>query len=189
MLKGKLVQLKAVEREDLPKYLEWMNDSEVRQYLAIGISYPLTMTEENDWYESMLKDKSRKTYAIHTIENDQLIGNCSLFNINWKNQSAVTGIFIGDKNYWGKGYGTEALRLLLYLGFQEFNLRRIELGVFEFNDRAIKSYKKLGFVEEGRKRRAIYRNGNFYDEVIMAILREEYLEKFQKEDEERWRQY
>lgn len=189
MLKGKLVELKALERENVPQYVKWLNDPEVRKNLATGIQYPMTITEENDWFDSMLRQDNQKSFAIHTIEDGRLLGNVGLNSIEWKNQSAIVGIFIGDKSYWGKGYGTEAMRLILYLAFQELNLQRIELGVFVFNDRAIKSYKKLGFVEEGRRRRAIYRDGKFNDSILMSILREEYLERYQEEDEERWKHF
>ncbi|GBF10827.1 GNAT family protein [Tepidibacillus infernus] len=189
MLKGKLVQLKAVERENLSKYLEWVNDPEVTQYLSPQTRFPKTLAEEHRWYDNLLKQDDKFVFSIYTRADDRMIGSVGLHSISWKNQWAIAGIFIGDKDYWGKGYGTEAFRLCLYIGFQELGLQRVELGVYAFNERAIKSYQKLGFVEEGRRRRFLYRNGQFYDEVMMSILREEYLERYQKEDEERWKTF
>lgn len=189
MLKGRLVQLKAVNKQNIPMYVKWLNDFDVRRYLAVDAAYPMTLAEEEGWFEASAKQENQKPFAIHELENDQLIGNVGLHNINGKNQSAIIGIFIGNKDYWGKGYGTEAMRLCLYIAFQELNLNRVELGVFDFNTRGIKSYKKLGFVEEGRKRKAIYRDGEFHDEIVMSILREEYLKFYQKEDEERWKEF
>lgn len=189
MLKGKLVQLQAVERNNLSKYVEWLNNPEVSQYLNPGVRYPMTMAEEEDWFEAMTKKENQRLFAIHTLEDERLIGNVGLNAIDWKNRSAVVGIFIGNEEDWGKGYGTEAMRLCLYLAFQELDLQRIELNVYDFNPRAIKSYQKLGFVEEGRKRRFLYRNGKYHDDIIMSILREEYMERYQKEDEVRWQPF
>jgi len=188
MLKGELVQLKAPDRSALPAYVEWLNDQETRGYLAIESTYPLTMAEETNWYESMLHKENDKAFAIHTLADDVLIGNVGFHNISWKNQAATVGIFIGNKNYWGKGYGTEAMRLALYIAFQELNLRRVELGVFAFNSRAARSYEKLGFVVEGRKRQWVYRDGIFHDVIEMSMLKEEYLERYLKEDEKRWQE-
>jgi RimJ/RimL family protein N-acetyltransferase len=89
----------------------------------------------------------------------------------------MLGIAIGDLKMASKGLGTEAIRLMLDYGFRTLNLHRIELFVHDFNERAQKAYKKLGFVEEGRKREALYSDGKYHDEILMAILKEEWMEK------------
>jgi RimJ/RimL family protein N-acetyltransferase len=105
------------------------------------------------------------------------IGNCGLHNIDWKNRVTEVGIMIGEKEYQGKGYGTEAMELLLKYGFETVNLNRIQLHVYDFNIRAIKSYTKIGFIEEGRMRQAQFKNGKYCDMILMSMLHEEWLKK------------
>ena len=95
-------------------------------------------------------------------------------NIIWKDRVGTCGIFIGDKNEQGKGYGTEAMKLLLGYGFNTLNLNRLDLKVNDFNSRAIKCYQNLGFVEEGRMREASFVNGKYHDQILMSILRKEW---------------
>ena len=90
------------------------------------------------------------------------------------------GIVIGEKDYQNKGYGTEAMELLIEYGFTTINLNRIELYTYDFNISALKSYKKVGFIEEGRKRQFIWANGGYHDAIIMGILAEEWREKIKK---------
>jgi RimJ/RimL family protein N-acetyltransferase len=97
-------------------------------------------------------------------------------DVDWKNRFGVCGIMIGDKENQGKGYGTDAMKVLVKYGFNTLNLNRIELETFEFNLRAFKSYKKVGFKEEGTRRKAIYVNGKYYDCYILGILRDEWNE-------------
>jgi RimJ/RimL family protein N-acetyltransferase len=87
---------------------------------------------------------------------------------------AVVGIFIGDKNYWGKGYGTDAMSVLVKFIFEQMNIHKVKLNVFSYNERAIKSYEKCGFKVEGVLRQEIFRDGKYYDEIIMGLLKEEY---------------
>ncbi len=103
-----------------------------------------------------------------------LVGNCGLFGIEWNNRAAEFGIFIGDKSVWGKGYGTDAARLVLRHGFETLNLNRIFLRVYEDNPRAMHTYEKAGFVPEGRMRQAVYRNGEYKDVLLMSTLRSEW---------------
>jgi RimJ/RimL family protein N-acetyltransferase len=103
------------------------------------------------------------------------VGNCSFHVQDWRVRSAELGIFIGDKAYWGKGYGSEVMRLLLAHGFGILNLNRIYLRVYENNQRAIRAYEKAGFVHEGRMRQAEFRNGGYEDILLMSVLRSEWL--------------
>ena len=109
-----------------------------------------------------------------------LIRNCGIHQVNWKDRLGVCGIMIGEKNYWGKGYGTEAIELLMEYAFKTLNLNRIELMVYDFNQRAIHCYEKLGFIREGLKRQAVFINGGYHDILIMAILQQEWNEKNDK---------
>jgi RimJ/RimL family protein N-acetyltransferase len=108
-----------------------------------------------------------------TKDSGELVGQAALFNIMAKDRCATLGIFLGPEHH-GRGYGTDTVRTLVRYGFAQLNLHRIELGVFGFNTRAIAAYRKVGFVEEGRRRQAVYRSGAWHDDVRMAILRSEW---------------
>ncbi|MEJ2277226.1 MAG: GNAT family protein [Candidatus Lokiarchaeota archaeon] len=163
-----------MNKEYIEKYLEWINDTEIQQFLLIY--RPLSREEEEDWYLNLKNRENHILFSILTIDDNKLIGNCGI-TINWKDKIGVVGILIGEKDYHNKGYGTEAMSLLVEYSFSTLNLHRIELECFEFNHRAIKSYKKVGFIEEGRKRQAIFINGKYHDRVIMGLLRKEWKSK------------
>jgi len=171
MLKGERVTLRAIEREDIPRFLRWLNDPEVTRYLTI--SMPLSREEEERWFEQQLGDRNRKVLAIET-ESGEHIGNISLEDIDWKNRRATLGIVIGEKERWGQGYGTDAIRTLLRFAFEELNLNRVQLDVFDFNERARRCYRRCGFREEGILRQAHYAEGRYHDVVRMAILRSDW---------------
>lgn len=177
MIYGDRVRLRHVEREDLPKFVEWLNDPEI--YQGLSMYTPLSMAEEENWFETMLKNpKDEHPLCIEAKVDDgwQLIGNSGFFDLDWRNRSAELGIFIGDKTFWNQGYGTEVIRLLLRHGFSTLNLHRIYLRVFEDNPRAIRSYEKAGFVHEGRQRQGEYHEGEFHDVLFMSVLRPEWVE-------------
>jgi RimJ/RimL family protein N-acetyltransferase len=175
MFTGELVRLGPIERDYLPRYAEWLNDWEVRRFLAPNLPQPLTIQDEEDWFNRQRNDQDSRHFSILTLAQGQLVGNCGLHQIDWSNRHAIFGIFIGDKNYWGKGLGTDATRTLLRYGFEEAGLQRIELEVFSFNPRGIRVYEKCGFKLEGIRRQALFREGAWHDEHIMAILRDEWL--------------
>lgn len=174
MYLGEKVELAAVQREYLPKYVEWLNDWEVAQFLMPGILAPFNLDDETEWYENRHKKEGNYLFAILTLTEKKLIGNCGLHNADLKNRSATFGIVIGEKEYWSKGYGTDATRTLLRFGFSELGLNRVELEVYDFNPRAMRAYEKAGFRRDGMHRQGLYRNGKFHDEIIMCILREEW---------------
>ena len=179
MFRGEKIQLTAVQREYLPKYVEWLNDWEVAQFLNPGIPAPFNLEDENAWFESRGKAKDSFVFAILTLAENKLIGNCGLHNIDFKNRKGVFGIFIGDKNYWSQGYGTDAARALLRFAFEEVGLNLVELQVYDFNPRAMRAYEKAGFRRAGVHRQGLYRGGKFHDEILMSILREEWDERKQ----------
>ena len=174
MFRGEKTQLAAVQREYLPKYVEWLNDWEIAQFLKPGVPMPFNLEDETDWFENRRKSKDSFLFAILTRDDGKLIGNCGLHNVNFKNRKAVIGIFIGDKNYWNKGYGTDTTRTLIRFGFEELGLNLVELKVYAFNPRAMRCYEKAGFRRVGTHRQGLYRNGKFHDEFLMSILREEW---------------
>lgn len=173
MLKGKNVILAPIKKEYIDKFIEWLNDLEITQHL-MGYR-PLTRDMEEKWYTSLKERENDIIFAI-LINQTQLIGNCGIMEIMWKDRTGKCGIFIGDKKEQGKAYGTEAMKLLLNYGFNTLNLNRIDLKVNDFNSRAIKCYQKLGFIEEGRMRQSCFRNGEYHDQIIMSILRSEWKE-------------
>ncbi|MFW9988778.1 MAG: GNAT family N-acetyltransferase, partial [Candidatus Odinarchaeota archaeon] len=163
MLRGPRIKLGPIKREYIESFLKWFNDPEIIQYL---IRYrPITRMAEENWIENLREDNENIHFSIvifHEEKPEKLIGNCGLHNINWKDRIAEAGIVIGEKEYHNKGYGTEALNILLEYGFNTVNLNRIELIVYEYNIGAVKSYKKVGFIEEGRKRQFFWFNGKYH---------------------------
>ena len=182
MLKGERVTLRAVRRDDLARLCEFNNDLEFE--LAGGGDPPMPQSLERLQAE-FDKDSAQggRNGAWFAIEADgKLIGQCGLFRFDeFRGVAHVCelAIGIGDQGYWGRGYGREAIRLLLDYGFRHWNLHRIWLTTNSSNERAMRCYKACGFVEEGRLRQHMWANGRYVDTVCMGILREEW-EKLQR---------
>jgi UDP-4-amino-4,6-dideoxy-N-acetyl-beta-L-altrosamine N-acetyltransferase len=168
---GEKSHLRAIEREDIPTFVRWLNDPEVRHYLNLYL--PLSKAQEEEWFAAHLRDDSSRVFTIET-EDGVAIGNIGLHDLDWKNRSALLGIVIAEKEYWGQGYGSDAITALLRFAFGEMNLHRIWLAVFDFNERAIRCYEKCGFRHEGRAREAMFRDGRYHDALQMAILQQEF---------------
>lgn len=171
---GERVYLSPINSEDCLKYVEWLNDFEIAKYIA-QYSKVLTIEKEEEWIS---KNKDNEyTFGIILKDCDKLIGNISLVNIKDIDKTAELGIFIGDKDYLSKGYGSEAIMLLLDYGFNYLNLNNIMLRALAFNERAIKAYQKCGFKIFGTWKEAIYFNGEYIDEVYMNILKKNFYNK------------
>ncbi len=178
-LVGEHIYLSPVSIEDAEKYTKWMNDFETTDY--IGQSTKIyTIESERKFLENCSEKEEGVTLGIVKLDDNKLIGNCGLKDINVVGRTAVLGIFIGDKEERSKGYGAEAIMLLLDYGFNYLNLHEISLDVYSFNARAIKCYKKVGFKEYGRRRECIYLNGKYYDIISMDILKSEFKESYIK---------
>ena len=132
----------------------------------------MTLDAEKKYLEDHINDEA--SFAIVTLDSDKLIGTVGIERINHINRSGTLGIFIGDKDYREKGYGTEAIKMILDYGFNYLNLNNIKLNLMEFNERALACYKKCGFKEYGRRRKCIFINGKYYDTIEMDILAEEF---------------
>lgn len=172
---GERIRLRAVERDDLKKYHEWLNDPEVTRGLALYL--PLSMVDEENWFDAMTKrDPNEKPFAIEIKKRKtwKLIGNCGFHNIEAQNRCGEVGIVIGDKTEWNKGYGAEAMTLLQRHGFETLNLNRVYLRVYADNVRAVRAYEHAGFVLEGRLRQAHYKYGKYEDVLLMGVLRSEW---------------
>ena len=177
MIYGDRLRLRAVERSDLERFVEWLNDPEVREGLLLHL--PMSVAEEEKWFEDMIKRPDEEHPMVIEIRQDEswaMIGNCGIHNIDWRLRSAEVGIFIGEKGFWDQGYGTEAMKLLLDHSFNTLNLNRIALQVYEDNPRAVRAYEKVGFVHEGRARQGMYKNGRYVDIIWMSVLRSEWWE-------------
>ncbi len=171
-LTGERVYLRPVEMPDLDRFVAWFNDPMVR--LTLTSPFPLNSLREREFLEKLYKDNRDVVLAVVAKEGDVHIGVAGLHGMGLPNRNATFGIAIGEKAYWDKGYGTEATRLMLNYGFGTLNLHRITLWVFDFNARGLHIYQKLGFVEEGRKREAVFRGGKYQDEILMGILENEW---------------
>ncbi|MBN1979496.1 MAG: GNAT family N-acetyltransferase [Anaerolineae bacterium] len=174
MIPGEKVRLRPIERGDLPRFVAWFGDPEVHHHLAIWL--PFSLAQEERWFERHLEQiESQKAVllAIETSEGEH-IGNIGLHQIDWKNRHAELGIAIGEKAYWGQGYGTDAIRTLLRLCFLEMNLHRVTLRVDADNARGIRCYEKAGFQKEGTLRDAVFREGRYIDQHVMSILKTEF---------------
>lgn len=180
MIYGDRIRFRAVEKEDLPLFVKWLNDPEVRR--GILLHNPVSQAEEDGWYERMLQHSvDEHVMAIDVKESPtetgddhwKIIGSLAFDHIDWHVRAAEMGILIGDKTYWNRGYGTEAVRLLCLHGFNTLNLNRVFLHVFENNPGAIRAYEKAGFILEGRERQAEYMDGQFIDVLRMSLLKSE----------------
>ncbi len=162
--------LSPMNPEDKEIYTKWMNDKSVAENTGSYFKM-ISLPAEEKWLEESSKEYN---FAIVLREKNELIGNVSLMNINHVNQTATLGIFIGEKENRNKGYGKEAIKLILEYGFRTLNLKNIMLSVYSFNKNAIRTYENIGFKKIGSRRKAIYRDGKFYDDIYMDILKEEY---------------
>ncbi|AGK99358.1 GNAT family N-acetyltransferase [Clostridium pasteurianum] len=180
MYTGKKVRLKEYRKEDVKLVQSYVNDSEIKKLLNPGIPYLYTFEDEEKWFESLSAKNDQYSFAIETLVDNKYIGGCGINSIDWKNSAAVIGIFIGDKEYWGKGYGTDAMKLLISFIFEQMNLNKIKLQVLSYNERAIKCYEKCGFTKEGVLREEIFRDGKYHDNIVMGFFKIEYYKEMNK---------
>jgi RimJ/RimL family protein N-acetyltransferase len=177
LLRGARVRLCAEAPEVMARAeIAWMRDSE---YHRLSDTEPMRLwsgKKYRDWGEERVekgRDDGYFRFSIRALPDDRLIG-VTMIRVNWPNADGIFGIAIGDRNYWGKGFGTEATRLMLCFAFTELNLRRLTLGADATNSRAIRSYEKSGFRHEGVSRGETLREGRRVDSIFMGILREEW---------------
>ena len=175
---GKLVRLSGLDPEETSKaFSHWSRDSEFTRLLNLSISPLQSAKTIQKWMEKEMSEASPTFFffTIRALEDNRLIGGLSLHAIDWAARDSFVGIFIGGREDWGKGYGTDAMSILLRYAFTELNLFRVSLIVFEYNRRAIRSDEKVGFCHEGRMRKYLNHEGKRWDILHMSILREEWL--------------
>lgn len=174
---GQLIRLCAEEPQTLAEALtRWSRDTEYIRLLDDAPAQAWSTNKRKQWLEKVLEDPAQRLqFGIRTLADDQLIGFVGLGGIHHTHGDAWVGIGIGERAYWGKGYGSEAMRLILRYAFTELNLHRVSLGVFAYNTRARRSYEKCGFQLEGVIRQAFSREGQRWDLFLMGILHSEWL--------------
>ena len=181
LFEGKLVRLTAEEPETMAKaFSVWGADSEYLRLLDSGTARQLSVKKLK---EELEKDQEKDSpsscwFALRTLDgDDRLVGFIGLEGYSFPHGEAFVGVGIGERKDWGRGYGTDAMQVILRYAFMELSLRRVTLNVFEYNPRAIRSYEKAGFRHEGRIRQYLNRDGRRWDILYMGILREEWLER------------
>jgi len=176
MINGKNISLRGLELTDVQELMKHWNRKEVKQFLLT--MSPHSKEEEVEWIKSTWERRKKGEsyiFAIEHIGEQRYIGNIELNITDQISRRGEIGIVIFNSDFWSKGYGSEALKLLLDFGFKELNLNSIELQVFETNPRAIKCYSNVGFKEVGRRRKARFFEGKYIDLLLMDILRQEFL--------------
>ena len=167
---GKKCYLSPIDVNDAHLYTAWLNDSDVNANLTLA-SAVISLEAEKEFLQKLAGEHN---YAIVDIETDSLIGNAGLQNVSHLHRSAEIGIFIGDKNYWNKGYGTEAVSLLIDYSYAVLNLHNISLKVYSFNKRAIRCYEKIGFKKAGELREALMYGRKAHNIILMDILPDDF---------------
>ncbi len=166
-LSGEKVYLSPINLEDYENYVKWLNNPNITQYLDCNDSL-ITLSKEKELLEKIANTEF--SFAIVKQEDDTLLGNVGITKIDYKNGKGELGIFIGEEDNLSKGYGSEAIKLILNFAFNEIRLHNVMLTVFSSNPRAIKAYTKCGFQEFGRRHEAIYHDGKYLDLIYMEII-------------------
>ena len=173
MIAGEHVILRAFEREDAERCYRWMNDPNIVRTLKSR--YPIAFQNEIEWLDRAMHagvSDSERHFAIERKDDRTHIGNASIHDIEWVSRTARFGLFVGEPSAWNRGFGSDAIRTLVRFAFDEMNLRKLRIDVFEYNDRAKHILETQGFVQEGRLRQEFYREGSYHDIVVLSIFRD-----------------
>jgi RimJ/RimL family protein N-acetyltransferase len=169
VLTGRLVTLRRHAPQNVAAFRRWYADPEIAR-LARYQQTPMRAEEIERFFAARVVGPDALAMAVHERSTDRLIGTCAFSQLDGENGSAIYHITIGEPDAWGRGYGTEATQLMVDHAFGTLGLHRIALFVFEFNERAIRAYRRCGFIVEGRSRESIWRDGRWWDELAMSIL-------------------
>jgi RimJ/RimL family protein N-acetyltransferase len=168
-IEGTQVVLRRHVPANLKAFERWYSDPDVAR-LTRYQDGPMRRDEIERFFAARVIGPDSLALAVHVKSSGRLVGTCAFSQLDGENGSALYHITIGEKDVWGRGYGTEATRLMLDHAFTTLGLHRVALSVFEFNTRAIRSYRRCGFQQEGRARDAIWREGRWWDEISMSVL-------------------
>ena len=174
LIRGERVLLRRPRADDGPAVRRWYTDPELAR-LTRYQTRPMSDAEIDLFFRSRLLATDALAYVILELPAERLIGFTTFSALDPDNGSVMFHITIGERDAWGRGLGTETTRLMLAHAFERLGLHRVGLTVFSFNERAIRAYEKAGFRVEGRLRETVMRDGRFWDELVMAVLRDEWL--------------
>lgn len=174
LLTGPNVKLTAIREDDLGIVAGWFNDVQFLRFYDFLPALPKRRDEVKLMLDGFADSSERTLFAVRTVENDCLIGIIGFDDIVWSNGVATVFIGIGDKSYTSKGFGKEAMQLLLDFGFHELNFHRLQLCVISYNAAAIRLYESLGFVREGTYRQGVLRDGERHDMYLYGLLKTEW---------------
>lgn len=176
--RGELVRLAAMNPEELgPLLSRWDRDSQRMRLLDSDPVILFSGKARKEWIEKQLEKETFYDFSIRALVDDRVVGEIGLGGLRWNCGDTFVGIGLGDRADWNKGYGTDAMRLILRYAFLELNLHRVSLGLFDYNPRALRAYEKAGFRVEGRMRGTLHREGRRWDDIFMGVLRSEWMEK------------
>lgn len=171
MIAGEHVILRAFENDDAERCYRWMNDPNIVRTLKTR--YPIAFQNEAAWIDSaMHPDPSQRHFAIERKDDRTHIGNASIHDIDWVSRTAWFGLFIGEPAAWNRGFGSDAIQTLVRFAFEEMNLVKLRINVFDYNEKAKHVLLSRGFVEEGKLRRDFFREGTYHDIVILSAFRD-----------------
>jgi len=171
-LRGKRTSLRPINEKDIPLLLRWVNDPEVRQFITR--IFPAMEADEREWLDRLHKDRDNDVVLMVEVRGKP-IGVMGIHGINWQTRVATTGAIIGEKSYWGKGYGTDAKMALLEYAFNTLNLRKIMSRVKAFNTRSLAYSLKCGYKVEGRLKLMHFDQGRYWDEIILGLFKDRWL--------------
>ena len=171
---GKRVRLRAPEVGDLPLLHAWANDEALWANLG-GWRFPSSLESARAWLGGQGADPLNHRFVIEAFENAQVIGTANLVDLDWKNRHAFHGMMLGPADIRGKGYGQDTVMALMRYAFDELGLERLDGDIIEFNEASYRLYVgKCGWREEGRQRRWHFRQGRFWDRILVGVTREDY---------------
>jgi len=174
-IKGKKVLLRAIDKSDLEQLHKWSNDPDIN-YLLGGWHFPSSLQGQEEWFRSLSLNSPHQRFAI-TIPGMGLIGMANLVDINWKDRNAFHGMLLGEKDFRGKGYGTDTVMAIARYAFEELGLNRLDTTIISYNETSIALYtKKCGWKIDGAKKDYYFRKNQWWDQILLGITREDYIE-------------
>lgn len=174
MIRGKIVSLRAIEEDDLPRLHLWANDPVTQD--GIGEQhFPSSLQFHRQWFQKLAEDRLNQRFVVDAPGVGG-IGLSSIVSIDWRNRHAWHGLVLGDASHRGKGYGVDAILTTMRYAFDELGLERLDGAMIEYNKASLATYcgRKVGWKEEGRRRNYFFRKGRFWDQVIVGVTRDDY---------------
>ena len=169
-IKSNKLLLREIKKTDLSKCIKWLHDPEITKFLSNDIKN-VTEEEETRWFESVKRSNNDIVFSIIIRDSQEYIGNCSLNKIDWIHKTCRMGIFIGDKEFWNKGFGTLAIKVLIDFALNKIGMNKIELIVYEYNHRAMKVYKNCGFATVSTIKHHHLYNHRYWDAYLMEYIK------------------